>query len=45
MYIYIYIYIYSVSDMNIRKILTMRRPCPHKRHSLKEIYTNSSKII
>lgn len=29
-------YIYSVWDMKIRKILTMSRPCPHQKHSLKE---------
>ena len=44
-YIYIYIYIYSVGDMNVREILTMRRPCPHQRHSSKETYTNSLRMI
>ena len=33
----------QVSDMKDR--LTMSRPCPHQRHSLKETYTNSSKMI
>ena len=35
----------QVSDMNIRERLTMSRPCLHQRHSLKETYTNSSKMI
>ena len=38
-------HIYSVGYMNIRERLTMSRPCLHERHSLKETYTNSSKMI
>ena len=33
----------QVSDMNIRERLTMSRPSPHQRRSLKETYTNSLK--
>ena len=33
----------QVSDMNIRERLTMSRPSPHQRSSLKETYTNSLK--
>ena len=41
----IYMCINSASDMDVRKRLTISRPCPHQRHSLKENYVNSSKII